>query len=265
MTGTSMEQLLQELMQSADNTTTMTEDWSQGRSAFGGISTALAVTGIRKQLQDEPPMRSLLVSFIGPIGPGPVTVDATIQRQGKNVTQAQASVISDGKVCLQAMGIFGQSRPGKVSATAPGIEPISRERGLDFSAHRKRLPAFLEKFEGYWMTDALPFSGNTDRHLNIWARHRQDPVSFPVEKLVAIADVPPPVVLSWFETPPVPASSLTWALEFVKPPAEIHSEWFYLDYEMEAAADGYSQQSGRIYSEDGELCALSRQCMVYFG
>lgn len=115
------------------------------------------------------------------------------------------------------------------------------------------------------MTDALPFSGNTDRHLNIWARHRQDPVSFPVEKLVAIADVPPPVVLSWFETPPVPASSLTWALEFVKPPAEIHSEWFYLDYEMEAAADGYSQQSGRIYSEDGELCALSRQCMVYFG
>ena len=33
----------------------------------------------------------------------------------------------------------------------------------------------------------------------------------------------------------------------------------------EAAAQGYTQQSGRIYSEDGELCALSRQCMVYFG
>jgi acyl-CoA thioesterase len=34
---------------------------------------------------------------------------------------------------------------------------------------------------------------------------------------------------------------------------------------VEAAENGYTQQSGRVYDENGRLCALSRQCMVYFG
>ena len=34
--------------------------------------------------------------------------------------------------------------------------------------------------------------------------------------------------------------------------------------DLDAAADGYTQQSGRIYEESGRLCALSRQCMAYF-
>ncbi len=265
MTEPGMAHMLQQLQQAADNSTTMTEDWSQGRSAFGGISAALAVCGMRNLLAEESPMRSLLVSFIGPIPPGKVSVQATIQRQGKNVTQAQAGVYSDDKLCLQAMGIFGHSRPGAVTASAVKAKLPGRENGLSFAEHSKRLPAFLGKFDGCWVSDGMPFSGKQARDINIWVRHRQDPAGFPVEKLVAIADVPPPVVLSWFDTPPVPASSLTWALEFVKPPATITSDWFYLDFVMEAAADGYSQQSGRIYSEDGELCALSRQCMVYFG
>jgi acyl-CoA thioesterase len=63
----------------------------------------------------------------------------------------------------------------------------------------------------------------------------------------------------------VPASSLTWSLEFVEPPEKITGEWFYLEFVVEAAADGYTQQSGKIYDELGRLVALTRQCMVYFG
>ncbi|MFN3164056.1 MAG: hypothetical protein ACE37N_11390 [Pseudohongiellaceae bacterium] len=51
----------------------------------------------------------------------------------------------------------------------------------------------------------------------------------------------------------------------MQPAERIASDWFYLQFTAEAAAEGYTQQSGRIYSESGELCALSRQCMVYFG
>ena len=101
--------------------------------------------------------------------------------------------------------------------------------------------------------------------LNMWVRHRQDVSGFPIEKLVDIADIPQPVLLSHFEKPPVPASSLSWSLEFVEAPEEIVSEWFYLEFEVEAAANGYTQQSGKIFDETGRLVALTRQCMVYFG
>ena len=89
--------------------------------------------------------------------------------------------------------------------------------------------------------------------------------NLPTEKLVTICDIPPPVILSYFDSAPIPSSSLSWSLEFVVPPEEIESDWFYLEFVAEAAADGYTQQSGKIYDEMGQLCALSRQCMVYFG
>ncbi|HAU08532.1 MAG TPA: thioesterase family protein, partial [Gammaproteobacteria bacterium] len=75
---------------------------------------------------------------------------------------------------------------------------------------------------------------------------------------------PPPFLLCHYDKPFVPASSVSWGLEFIVDPADVKGEWFYLDFDLDAAADGYTQQSGRIYEESGRLCALSRQCMAYF-
>jgi len=265
MQPTDFVSILQKLQDSAENRTEFGEDWSQGRSAFGGIASAFAVTSMRKQLSSPQPMRSLMVSFIAPIPPGEISVTATIQRQGKNVTQMSAEVVAAGQIGLQAMGVFGNPRTALNVPPEDNITPIPRERGVPFAIHAKRLPRFLNYFDGAWVSDGMPFSGTKQRRLSMWVRHKTDTSAFPTEKLVAICDMPPPVILSYFDTPPVPASSLTWALEFVVAPETIDSDWFYLDYYVEAAADGYTQQSGRIYDESGRLCALSRQCMVYFG
>jgi acyl-CoA thioesterase len=264
MDSTGLGSILQQIRDSEDNRSTFDESWTQGRSAFGGLSAAMAVTAMDKLSAGQLPLRSLMVSFIAPLPPGEVQVDATIQRQGRNVTQTGASLYQDGQLCLQAMAAYGISRE-ELSVPADTVRPVSRESGLQIAEHRKRLPAFLERFEGAWVSDALPFSGSKSRQLNMWVRHREDITGFDNEKLVAIADIPPPVVLSFFDQPPVPASSLTWSLEFVENPKRIKGDWFYLEFTTEAAAEGYTQQSGRIYSEDGKLCALSRQCMVYFG
>ena len=114
------------------------------------------------------------------------------------------------------------------------------------------------------MDGNAPFSGRQSRNMALWVRHRTDLSDLPTEKLVTIADIPPPVILTHFDKPPVPSSSLTWSLEFVVPPETIKSEWFYLEFTVEAASAGYTQQSGKIFDESGQLCALSRQCMAYF-
>lgn len=256
---------LQALQTSTDNRTSFDAAWSQGRSAFGGIASAFAVTAMRKLLPVEQPMRSLMVSFIGPIPPGEISVAARIQRQGKNVTQMSAEVVAGSETGLQAMGVFGNPRPALRVPSEATFSAPPREQGIPFATHARRLPSFLSFFDGCWVDGGMPFSGTKKRHLGMWVRHKADMQAYPTEKLVTICDIPPPVILSYFDTPPVPASSLTWALEFVVPPAEVDSDWFYLDYYVEAAADGYTQQSGKIFTETGQLCALSRQCMVYFG
>lgn len=265
MSDSNLQEVLSALNDSEDNIANFGESWSQGRSAFGGLAAAFATKGMVKLLTSPQPIRSLMVSFIGPLPPGDATVDAKILRQGKNVTQMSAEVSSADNLCLQAMGVFGNPRTGISVPSNYEFDPVSRDKGIPFEVAQKRMPSFLQFFEGYWVSDGLPFSGNTTRHLNMWVRNKADMSDHPIEKMVVIADMPPPIILSHFTQPPVPSSSLTWALEFVIPPEEIDSEWFYLEFQVESAANGYTQQSGRIFTEDGQLCALSRQCMVYFG
>jgi len=265
MQDLNLEDILTELENSDSNNAQFSENWSQGRSAFGGLSAAFAVTAMRKKLTQPQAIRSLMISFIAPVSPGEVTVEAKVLREGKNVTQCSADVVSEGQIALQAMATFGNSRDAFAPANDGNKNLPSRDRGIPFSKHSKRLPHFLQHFDGCWIDGGIPFSGNYKPFLNMWVRHKQDVTRFPIEKLVAIADIPPPVLLSHFEKPPVPASSLTWSLEFIESPECITGEWFYLEFEVDAAADGYTQQSGKIYDELGRLVALTRQCMVYFG
>lgn len=255
--------ILEELRNNEDNTTHFSEAWSQGRSAFGGLAAAFAVTAMRKLIADDIPMRSLMVSFIAPLPPGKIEARASIQRQGRNVTQMVGEVFSEGRLCLQALGVFGIDRPG-LTVEAESIETPSRDIGITFSDYRKRLPSFLSFFDGRWISDGLPYSGKAARELRFWVKHKNPLEQFPAEKLVALADIPPPVILSHFQKPLIPSSSLTWNLEFVMTPDSIPGDWFYLEFVVDAASNGYTQQSGKIYTEQGQLCALTRQCMVYF-
>ncbi|MEX0617648.1 MAG: thioesterase family protein [Pseudohongiellaceae bacterium] len=260
----SLSDILQRLDESESHITRFSPGWTQGRSAFGGLTAAMAVAAMRKSLPSPQPLRSLMISFVAPLAAGEVRVEPRILRQGRNVTQATAELISGDATCLQAMAIFGNGRKGRhipslVKFNAPPRHPeSSRQLG------GVRLPPFLQFFEGHWTGGGVPFSGSQDRELGMWVRHRQDISRFPVEALVAVCDMPPPIILSHYDQPPVIASSLSWSLEFVVPPTSIRSDWFYLDYDLDAAAEGYSLQSGRVFTEQGELCALSRQCMVYF-
>ncbi len=260
-----LEDILTNLENSDSNSTHFSENWSQGRSAYGGLSAAFAVTAMRKKLAQPQTIRSLMVSFIAPVAPGEVLVEAKLLRQGKNVTQCSANVVSEGQIALQAMAAFGNSREAFKPDTQDNKELPNRESGIAFSDNAKRLPHFLQYFDGCWIDGGIPFSGNYKPFLNMWVRHKQDVSRFPIEKIIALADIPPPVLLSHFDKPPVPASSLSWSLEFIEAPEDIKGEWFYMEFEVEAAADGYTQQSGKIYDELGRLVALTRQCMVYFG
>jgi acyl-CoA thioesterase len=260
------ERSLSEIMKdigSAEATTELTAGWSQGRAAFGGLVAALLARGMAQTLSEPKTLRSLMVSFVAPAPAGEVKVAAELLREGRNVTQATARLYDGANVCAQAMAAFGSDRETKAVPPTVAFNPEPRDSVPPMDGSVRLLPSFLKHFDVHWTGGGIPMSNQKSRRLGKWVRHRDDMAAYPVEALVAVADIPPPVMMSHYDRP-VMASSLSWSLEFVVPAERIVPGWFYLDFELEAAAGGYSQQSGRIFTEDGTLVALSRQCMVYF-
>src|SRR3546814_15618032 len=59
------------------------EGWMQGRTAYGGIGSAVAPAGTMALHPTETPLRSAQLSFVGPVG-GDCTVETRVMRQSKS-------------------------------------------------------------------------------------------------------------------------------------------------------------------------------------
>jgi len=287
MVDSNLPEILSSLRDSPVNRADVSRHWSQGRSVYGGMAAALAVAAMRKQVAADRSLRSLMVSFVGPLQPGGSDVGSRVLREGGNVSQTSAEITQHGEVRLQALAAWGKPRQGlsiavdhgfaaadggvppppvAAAGTGPGGSGTGKpgvNRPLP-QQDPKRMPGFLRFFDGAWFGGGAPMSGEAKNQINVWAAHRADMRGFPEEAIVAIADLPPPVLLNRFTGTRAPSSSLSWSLEFVIPPRQIETRWFLLRFDLEWAEGGYTQQSGKIFTETGQLAALSRQTMVYF-
>lgn len=62
-------------------------EWGQGAS-FGGLVAALAFEAMRAKVPQDRPVRSLAITFVGPVAPDvPVSFQAEVLREGKAVSQ----------------------------------------------------------------------------------------------------------------------------------------------------------------------------------
>ncbi|WP_262693507.1 thioesterase family protein [Kordiimonas aquimaris] len=259
-----MLKIMQSLHDAGGKSAQVPAGWTQGRALYGGLVAALAADAMALAVENPRPLRSLMVNFVAPASDGTLNVHASVLREGRSVVQTRADVVSeDGAVYCAASAAFGGSRPGVVVKPNAPKELKPRNSVPALGNNTRPLPSFLGNFDIHWTGGAIPMTGSMDRTTSMWVRHKCDMSAFPAAKIIAIADMPPPIVLSHYSKPAM-ASSLSWSLEFLVPPEEVLSEWFFLEFELDAAASGYSQQTGSIFDEDGTLVAVSRQCMVYF-
>lgn len=247
---------------------TVPATWGQGRAGFGGLVAALAYEAMRARVPAERPVRSLAITFVGPLAVDrPASYEAEVLREGKAVSQVLGRVVQDGQVVTLVQGSFGASRSSQIEVQAlpaPAMKPQSECGERIFVAGL--MPEFLRYLALCWGEGGLPFSNNKSRHLGGWVRF-DDPAGEPLEvaHLLALVDAWPPAVLphlSGF----APGSSLTWTIEFVQPlPALTSEQWCLYRAEIEHARDGYGHVAAGLWSPDGELIALSRQTVAVFG
>ncbi len=256
--GSSLPQLLDTL--SASDTVSVPASWGQGRTLFGGLLAALAVRAASNQLPEPRPLRSLQMTFIAPAAPGDVQVQASVTRVGKNLSFAEAHVLSGGVRCASAALVFGSPRPSTLTVAPPRFSPSKpAEEGLVMPYIEGLTPRFLQNFEIRLTEGAVPFQGAKEPLIGGFVR-LLEPATGP-EALVAMVDAWPSPLLP-MGTRPFPASTVQWSVH-LRPGAAAAAGPYWYHYAAPVADDSFATAVGHLYAE-GELIARSEQLQIVF-
>lgn len=237
--------------------TTIPEDWKQGRTAYGGLSAALALHAAMQAEPDLPPLRSAQVAFIGPLA-GEVTVTATKLRRGRNAAFIQADLVCEAGLGFRATFVF--------------MAPLASAIAHDTAPREMRQPPAPDA-ELYTGPDDF-FTGNFN-FLDLkqgtgpaewlrWARLRARDGLHPMVELMAIGDALPPAAFKLLENRHAPLSSLNWQINLTAAEPATTDGWWLLHARAEMARDGYSSQRMAIWNAAGEPVAEAMQGVAIF-
>ena len=234
-------------------------EWMQGRTSYGGLSTALAVETARRLHPALPPLRSAAVSFIGPLA-GEVSVTARELRKGRNATWIAAEVTSEAGIGLTASFVFMGSVESALhlNDAPPPAGWIAPEEALPLPSGVG--PGFIGNFE---VRFALPRADKPLAELCWWVRLRDRAELDPMVEMMAIADALPPGVMPLLRAGPV--SSMTWLINLLTPAPTTRDGWWLVRSAGNYAENGCSSQEMGLWNAAGEPIAMGMQSIALFG
>lgn len=237
------------------------EDWMQGRTSYGGFSSALALVGAQRLAGDLPPLRSATINFVGPLA-GEVEVRAQFLRRGRNASWVSAEVESAAGIGLTATFVFMGPVESKLhlNEAPPPSGWIAPEDAAPFPTDRPS-PGFTQHFERRFAT---PRKADKRPELNWWARPRDPAGLDPMVALLLTADALPPGVMPLMEGWS-PVSSMTWLINLLTPAPASRDGWWLLRAAGTYAENGCSSQDMAIWNADGEAIAAGMQSIALFG
>jgi acyl-CoA thioesterase len=236
------------------------DDWMQGRTSYGGLSSALALEAARNLAPDMPPLRSAQISFVGPLA-GEIEVRARMLRRGRNASWVSAEVSSAAGVGLVATFVF--MGPVESSLHLHEVPPpagwIAPDQAVRFPEGRG--PGFSMHFDRAF---GLPRSDKKLPELAWWVRLKDRAGLDPMVELLLLADALPPGVMPLIESR-APVSTMTWLLNLLTPLPQTEDGWFLLRSVGNYAEKGCSSQDMAIWNAKGEAVAVGVQSIAIFG
>jgi acyl-CoA thioesterase len=251
--------------------------WNCPTVPQGGMMTAIAAKAMALEL-DHPDqrLRSLTTVFAGQVPAGPVTVDVSVLRRGRSMSQAMADLRAPGADAGHtSVAVFGQSRTGfeftdlRMPDVPPPQEcpsfrdPLPPEAG-DFERHP--LFPFWESVEGRPVLGHAPWDDYVpaSSECAYWYRFDEPPVlpdgTLDPFAVVALCDLMPssvgermgPGTPMWYP----PSADLTVHLL-----GDTRSEWLLAHLRARRATDGYVSVETAMWDQSGQLVAHAAQVM----
>ncbi|MGB0908185.1 MAG: acyl-CoA thioesterase [Maricaulaceae bacterium] len=242
----------------------ISDNWKQGRTVYGGLTMGLALEAAYAAVPDLPPLRSVMMNFVGPVTADP-TFTVTVLRRGRNVTSVQVMATAEDKVVAASNFIFGTSRESilSVSVDAPNApnpedcKPVIPPKALAF------LPKFAQQFEMNLIEGSRPISGAKEGYIRAWARHKDPASREGLSSFLAVSDILPPGAMPML-TKPGPTSSINFQLNLTTDNPVTADGWWHVETRMSTAGNGYSSQIMRFYNTSGEMVAEGIQAVATF-
>lgn len=242
---------------------TISDDWLQGRTTYGGLSGALCLEAALRAVPDLPPLRSAQFAFIGPAS-GPLSISATILRRGKSSVFVGVDLTGDTGLATHAILTFGVARESRLSyANVPRPNVLAPSQSEPFFPGDRPAITFQRHFESRKGGGARPFSPGNDPEYLIWFRHRDERARNGIVPLIALADAPPPAAMVIFPQPG-PISTMTWALDILSDTPATDDGWWLVQSRAETASQGYSPQTMMVWNTKGEAVIAARQNVAIF-
>lgn len=242
------------------------EGWGQGRTLFGGVVGGLALRAAAASVEGVRLARSLALSLVAPLAPGPATCRVRRLRAGSALTHVAVDVEQGGSTRAAALAGFGAARPTGVAIPEPPAPEVPPPEGLPSMPFLPGLtPDFTEHYDYRWTAESLPFSGSKEAHVQGWIRPRGGgPVDTPA--LVGLLDAWPPPAWSVADRP-IPGSSVSWLVTITcafEPGAVPAEEFWLYDARSSFGCSGYSDLDAKLWDRRGRLVACSRQLFADF-
>lgn len=244
----------------ADNgwTVNIPPSWMQGRTAYGGLSSALAHHAARLTLPDAPPLRSAQVAFVGPLA-GDVTVRCELLRRGRNTAFIEAKIYGGDGLGFIGTFIFMSKRESRIDfegvhrpdAAPPPAQGSSRSGPPEFFTSQMEYP---EK--------RLELGMNTPR-LASWHRFSERDGLDPMTELLAIGDALPPSAMGLMDVAG-PISSMNWQVNMLTDAPATEDGWWLLESVTHHAHHGASSQYMTVWNSRLEPVMAAMQSVALF-
>lgn len=241
-----------------DNKVALPQSWTQGRTAFGGLSGALAYHAASHIEDTLPTLRSAQVAFTGPLF-GDLTAETKMLRRGKSTAFVQSDIYGEKGLGLHCNFIFAKQRETNVQAfdmKKPDVPPMPQDEEI----HSGPPQFFTSNME--YVGKRIDTSIKTNR-LTRWMRLKQREGLDPVAEIIAMCDSLPPSVMGLLDKNAM-VSSMNWQVNFIAENITTDDGWWLIDSHTHHADHGASSQFMGIWNSRQELIATGMQSVAYY-
>lgn len=237
-------------------------DWMQGRTAYGGISAALALDSVLRNHPGDAPLRTAQISFVGPVG-GECQVATRLLRQSKSSRFVAADLSSDLGYGTAATFSFMKGRASHIDHRLIAAPDVPHPDALAPIPDHPARPAFTRHFEMRPIRGPGFGHGLDEGHIQTWVRWVEPPSCDPHIALLAVADSLPPAAMTLF-TQFGPVSSSTWIQHFLTDHPHSDDGWWLMETRTRHVADGFSAQSMIIWNSARDLVSVGGQGVALY-
>lgn len=230
--------------------------------AFGGWTTAHAMTAALPLMQAEQVPVALTVDFTKGVGPGEVRSLARVVSQSKSTLFAEVHTTQGETLCAKVSAIFSRRRTTDHVALLPAPSAPAPETVAE-SRFKHPIATWIDQYEMRFVV-GRPLQRTPQMRSLMWMRPRPAVAwSWPV--LAGFADANFPRIFFYYDTV-TPIATVTMSVHFHCTQNQLEAlgeDFLLVDASAAIATAGFYDQTVRIWSRAGALVASSTQMAVF--